>query len=337
MATQYGVLRKYTSVYEGVPPMEATQCPQCFVKAVPRDSVSTVYGSREPKNADSCPNCGHIYGRNSLIDTKVKGIVVKVEGDGEPSITTKDGTLQLVAEVSPFYAENKEVTWSIENDTGEATIDNNGLVTAVSNGSVIAKATATDGSGVEGVLTITITGQLVLVENITIEGSDSIDVDGGTAQMVAIVSPPDATNPTVEWSIENETGEATIDNNGLVTAIRNGTVVVKATATDGSNVTAQKQLTISNQTVLVESITIEGPDTIDVDGGTAQMTAVISPPDATNQTVTWSIINNTGEATIDQNGLVTAVRDGVVTVIAAANDGSGVTGQKEITISNQEE
>lgn len=247
MATQYGVLRKYTSVYEGVPPMEATQCPQCFVEAVPRDSVSTVYGSREPKNADSCPNCGHIYGRNSLIDTKVKGIVVKVEGDGEPSITAKDGTLQLVAEVSPFYAENKEVTWSIENDTGEATIDNNGLVTAVSNGSVIAKATATDESGIAGELTITILGQTVLVENITIEGPDTIDVDGGTAQMTAVISPPDATDPTVTWSIVNGTGEATINNTGLVTAVRDGVVTVVATANDGSGVTGQKEITISNQ------------------------------------------------------------------------------------------
>jgi uncharacterized repeat protein (TIGR02543 family) len=71
------------------------------------------------------------------------------------------------------------------------------------------------------------------------------------------------------------------------------------------------------------------------DGGTLQMTKVVSPSDATTQTVTWSVSNGTGEATISSTGKLTAVSDGTVTVNATATDGSGIVGTIEISISNQ--
>ena len=66
-----------------------------------------------------------------------------------------------------------------------------------------------------------------------------------------------------------------------------------------------------------------------------QLTATVTPSDATNKTVTWSIVNGTGQATINSAGLVTAITSGTVTAVATANDGSGVTGTLVITITNQ--
>ena len=66
-----------------------------------------------------------------------------------------------------------------------------------------------------------------------------------------------------------------------------------------------------------------------------QYIAIISPEDATDQSVTWSVENITGEAAIDQNGLVTAMAPGAVKVIAAANDGGGATGEKYALISEE--
>ena len=65
------------------------------------------------------------------------------------------------------------------------------------------------------------------------------------------------------------------------------------------------------------------------------MTKLVSPSDATTQTVTWSVTNGTGQATISTTGKLTAVSDGTVTVNATATDGSGVVGENIITISNQ--
>lgn len=79
--------------------------------------------------------------------------------DNVNKITTKAGTLQMATNVLPIDATNKKVTWSVENITGKATISSDGLVTAVSNGSIIVKATANDGSEIKAIETITITGQ----------------------------------------------------------------------------------------------------------------------------------------------------------------------------------
>ncbi len=88
----------------------------------------------------------------------------------------------------------------------------------------------------------------------------------------------------------------------------------------------------------VTSITVTGAggsSLITTDNGTLQLTATVAPTTATNKTVTWSVVNGTGQATINTTGLVTAVANGTVTARATANDGSGVVGSLVITISNQ--
>ena len=82
--------------------------------------------------------------------------------------------------------------------------------------------------------------------------------------------------------------------------------------------------------ILVTSISIKG-DFIE-DGGTSQLTAQVFPENANNQIVEWSV-SNEAIATIDQNGLLTGVSDGIVTVTASATDGSGVTAVKSIGVS----
>lgn len=81
---------------------------------------------------------------------------------GATSIITDNGTLQLNASVLPANATNQSFTWSIVNGTGQAKISTSGLVTAVENGTVTALATANDGSGVFGMLIITISNQVTL-------------------------------------------------------------------------------------------------------------------------------------------------------------------------------
>lgn len=86
--------------------------------------------------------------------------------------------------------------------------------------------------------------------------------------------------------------------------------------------------------IKVNSITVTsaGNVTTVVNGGTLQMNAVIAPYNATDKTVTWSVTISTGSATIDTNGLLTALEVGTVTVKAEAKDGSGKYGEKEIVV-----
>jgi hypothetical protein len=96
-----------------------------------------------------------------------------------------------------------------------------------------------------------------------------------------------------------------------------------------------QQLIGSVSLKLVTGITVTGANTITTNGGKTQLSTTITPIDASNRNVTWSIQNGTGSATISPDGLVTAVSNGTVTAKATAVDGSGVSGSMVITLSNQ--
>ena len=93
-------------------------------------------------------------------------------------------------------------------------------------------------------------------------------------------------------------------------------------------------LTLPYNVCWVTSIVVTGTGNVTTvaDGNTLQMLAAILPLNATDATVTWSVVNGTGTATISSGGLLTATAPGLVTVIATANDASGVTGSLVITI-----
>jgi uncharacterized protein YjdB len=286
-----------------------------------------------------------IYGQmvitiSNQSDIPVASIAVTGAG-GATTIVTDKGTLQLTATVSPDNAKNKTVTWSVINGTGKASINTTGLVTAGSNGTITARATANDNSNVFGELTITISNQIVKVTGITVTGaggSASISTYGGTLQLSAAILPVNATNKNITWSVINGTGQASINSTGLVTAISNGTVTAKALAADGSNVSGQLVLTITNQIIGVTGITVTGTGgatVINSITGTLQMIAAILPANASNKNVTWSLVNGTGQASISNTGLVTAISAGTVTARATAADGSNVYGTLVITISSQ--
>lgn len=86
--------------------------------------------------------------------------------------------------------------------------------------------------------------------------------------------------------------------------------------------------------VNVSSISVSG-DNISVFNGTAQMTANVLPANATNKNVTWTV-NDPKIATINAAGVLTARKNGTVTVTATTKEvGSTVSGSVQIEVSNQ--
>jgi xyloglucan-specific exo-beta-1,4-glucanase len=97
-------------------------------------------------------------------------------------------------------------------------------------------------------------------------------------------------------------------------------------------------LNVIPETILVESITVSsenGSDAITTEGGTLQLQTQVLPANATNSQITWSITSGETLATVSDNGLVTAIADGTITVRATAADGSTVFDEIEIEITNQ--
>ncbi len=250
-------------------------------------------------------------------------------------IDTDNGALQLTATVLPSEASGQPLEWSSDNTT-IATVSSDGLVTARSNGVVNITATANFGLGVEDTITITISNQdatppIVLVDSISITGpSDRITSFSGTLQLDATALPVDASDRSLSWSV-SDTNVATVSSTGLVSPVGAGSVVVTATANDGSGISANKTIEVTNH---ITSITIT-PSTnkIETHGDTIDFDAIILPADATNQSIAWSV-DNPVYATIDDDGVLTANANGAVTVTAQTQDGSSIQATREVTIDN---
>ena len=75
-------------------------------------------------------------------NTKVNNINVDVMAGGPSTIDYKGGTLTMIASVLPLNAADKSVTWGVVNGTGKATIDRDGMLVALANGTVTVTATA---------------------------------------------------------------------------------------------------------------------------------------------------------------------------------------------------
>ncbi|MNK18882.1 hypothetical protein D3C87_370970 [compost metagenome] len=182
----------------------------------------------------------------------VASIDVVTQNSVPATITTNAGTLQTEAVILPAAA-NQDVTWSIVNGTGTATISTNGLVTAQANGTVWAKAISVENTAIMDSLLITISNQLIPVQSIDVVTQNNvtaaITTNGGTLQTQAIILPA-AANQDVTWSIVNGTGTATIATNGLVTALTNGTVWAKAISVENTTIKDSLLITISGQSGL---------------------------------------------------------------------------------------
>lgn len=85
----------------------------------------------------------------------------------------------------------------------------------------------------------------VLVDKITISPSNVELSKNEICKLTAEVSPSNATNKNYTWS-SSDSSVATIDEEGIVKAIANGTAVIKATANDGSKVVGSSFITVKN-------------------------------------------------------------------------------------------
>jgi hypothetical protein len=106
-------------------------------------------------------DCGII----TFDETSVSDYVEEINLTGG-EITENNGKLQIQAEVLPENASNKSLQWTIENTTGKATIDQDGVVRAKIDGEVTVTATATDGSWTEGTTSVIITNQIVTMKDL---------------------------------------------------------------------------------------------------------------------------------------------------------------------------
>jgi len=148
---------------------------------------------------------------------------------------------------------------------------------------------------------------------------------GETGSLTATVAPSNASDKTLTWK-SSDTSVATVSN-GTVTAKAVGTATITATSNNGKSATAT--VTVSKDDVAVTSVSVS-PTSLNLTvGDTGELTATVSPSNATDKTLTW-ISSNTSVATVS-DGAVTAKAAGTATITATSNNGKVATATVNVT------
>lgn len=244
----------------------------------------------------------------------------------KPAVSLKaTETATLVATVLPETTTDKAVTWKSDNEA-VATVDANGVVTAIAVGEANITATTTDGTNLSASCKVTVIP--TLAETITLNQTAVSLKATETAELSVNILPATTTNKAVTWKSQNE-AVATVDANGVVTAIAVGETTITVTTADGSNLSATCKVTVvptpaASITLNTTAVTLKATET-------ATLTTTILPATTTNKAVTWKS-DNEAIATVDANGVVTAIAVGEANITATTTDGTNLSATCKVTV-----
>ena len=248
--------------------------------------------------------------------------------------------------------------WS-SNNKKIATVDSNGVVWPLKAGKATITALADDSSGKKATCTITIKQQAT---DIQISGSSSVAA-GKSVTYKATIQPTDVSIKKVTWSVVDDatgqepaasTGVKINKSNGKLTTkiSSSGSYTVKASATDGSEKVATKQVVIyagaiksitfdkaadKKVTIFRKQVTNETKTSaevqIKIDGTTAQANLDAYEVSSSNPGIATAT-HSRSENMITLNIVATGRAAGKTNITLAATDGSGKKVTCAVTVNN---
>ncbi len=239
--------------------------------------------------------------------------------DDAPAVTPETAATGESAETDEKLAKAASkltVEWT-SSDESVATVDETGMVVAVSAGEADITASVTD-SEMSAVCKVTVK---VAAKDITVP--DNLDVklnDGNETTVEATVSPADATDVKVSYASTDE-AMATVDKDGRVQVLQPGECDIVTTLTQEGKKVVEKKTHIK-AFYEVEGITLDKTEGILTAGNTVTLNATVLPEEIADETiVTWTS-SDEKVATVDENGKVTAIAAGEATITANAGEKS---------------
>ena len=290
--------------------------------------------------------------KSATMKLTVAALVDTIEITSAKGFEVRGGaTLQLGIAFTPTAPTDKRVTWSLEpEDALLAKVSSTGLITTKTlthAATIHVTATSLDNPSATSTKEITIcpatTKVLILdaLENDVTGKTLMLDLNGTEAMQLSAQNLPTSEGGAIQgvtWKSSNTSVLKVTD--GTLVPVTNtktgkyntGTVTITATATDGSGKTATMKV---NARYLVSGISFASDLTVKA-GMTLTLKPIIEPLNATSKTVKWSIAaSDIAYATISSTGVLTAKKvtsEKTITIICAAQDGSGVTQEVTVTI-----
>jgi len=160
-------------------------------------------------------------------------------------------------------------------------------------------------------------------------GSTSVAI-GGTTSLEVSYSPSSTNVKNVIFS-SNATSVATVSSEGIITGVAAGNARITATAEAANSGTVTAYVDITVTAIAVSGVSVSPTSASLTVDQTQQLTATISPSNATNKNVTWTS-DATSVATVSSTGLVTAKAEGTATITVKSSADSTKKATCTITV-----
>ncbi len=176
---------------------------------------------------------------------------------------------------------------------------------------------------------------VIPVQNVELAPTTKGINTGATFTLNATISPANATNKNIIWKSSNES-VATVTGEGLSATVRGvtaGTATIRATSADNNSKYAECKVTVTDPVVKVTGVSLDPASATVKVGATKNLTAGITPSNATNKKVSWNS-SNTKVATVTGSGLsatVKGISPGKATITVKTEDG-GKTASCTVTV-----
>ena len=223
-------------------------------------------------------------------------------------------TQTLVATVLPEGAD-VTVAWTSDNED-IAVVNNDGEVTGIAPGTAVITAQAKD-----ALATCKVTVTAAKPTKIALSSSN-LELPVDTQHLLEVVYiPTNAVAADLVWSSSNKK-VATVENSGLVTALAEGNTTITVKCNGGMLASVcQVKVIGRNETVVIESISVQ-PASLNLEvGSESNLTLVVNPDNAVVENVTWTS-NNASVVSVDDKGHVKALSAGDATVTVKCNNGA---------------
>lgn len=231
----------------------------------------------------------------------------------ELTLNVNDSRKYVVILTPYTIANNSQLTW-VSSNPSVATVDENGVVTALTEGE--ATITVRNINGLTDTSKVTITNRHVPITGISLNKKELVMKKQTTSGLRASISPSDTTeDKSLTWmSSDNEI--ATVSSTGLITARNPGEAIITVKTSNGisSTCTVTVISEITSVALNLTAITLE-------EGKSQLLRATINPNDTTDsKELTWKS-SNPSVATVDQNGEVRTVKKGIATITVETVNG----------------